>query len=196
MAEENKKPIMSASCPMCGQQMKFYVPNTAGVLKITCTNPDCGKPFGVKITEQQIKLSTSGTPNPAPKKEEKVSHPVTDPSLPSGNSTTGLAWLVQKKKYFFNKDKQYRLEVGINTIGMFDPEDPSDIMIEGDRTISHRSISITVEKNAKGYKYLLTVHKAKNPVYLQKKEIAVGTSVYIEPGTEFVLGTTHFIIKN
>ena len=79
---------------------------------------------------------------------------------------------------------------------MYDPSSPSDIMIEGDRTISHRSVTIIVESVGCFYKYLLTVNKSKNPVCLSGKVIPVGTSVYIQLNQEFVLGKTHFCLTN
>lgn len=202
MEEESKKPAMTVNCPKCKQVMRFYVPSTAGILKITCANPECKTTFGVKITEHQIKMSTGDAPAAQQQsnqsQESPASHPPTDVVFgsTSGSSAADLAWLVQKGKHFFSKDKQYRLKIGANTIGMYDSADPSDIMIEGDRTISHRSVSITVEDNDRSYKYLLTVNKAKNPVYLNGKALAVGASLYIEPGAEFVLGSTHFLITN
>lgn len=78
-------------------------------------------------------------------------------------------------------------------MGMDDPSSPSDIMIEGDRTISHRSITIMVEAVGSSYKYLLTVNRSKNPVYLSGKVIPVGTSVYIQMEQELILGKTCFV---
>ena len=121
---------------------------------------------------------------------------MTDPVVNTGGTPSGvIARLLQKKKHFYNKDKYYVLNVGANTIGMFDPSSPSDIMIEGDRTISHRSVTITVEAVGSSYKYLLTVNRSKNPVSLSGKTIAEGTSIYIQLNQEFVLGRTRFCLS-
>ena len=106
-----------------------------------------------------------------------------------------MARLLQKRKHFYNKDKFYELRLGANTIGMHDPQLPSDIMIEGDRTISHRSVTIMVESVGRCYKYLLTVNRAKNPVCLMGKNLSEGTSLYIQPNQEFVLGKTRFCLS-
>lgn len=186
LADENKKPILSTKCPRCGQVVKFYSPGQEGIVKIKCPHTECGHTFGVKITEKQIRLGSG-------KVSKKESHPATDPIINTAGSPSGtIARLLQEKRHFYNKDKYHVLKLGENTIGMYDPIFPSDIMIEGDRTISHRSVTIMVESVGTFYKYLLTINKSKNPVYLSGREIPVGTSVYIQLNQEFVLGKTLF----
>lgn len=177
MEEANKKAIISAKCPKCGQVVRFYMPEQEGVVKLKCPNQQCGHIFGVKV-------------------EQKESHPVTDAIINTGGTPSGvIARLLQKKRHFYNKDKFHELHLGDNTVGMFDPQSPSDIMIEDDRTISHRSITITVEAVGSAYKYLLTVNRAKNPVSLSGNNLTEGTSIYIQPDQEFVLGRTHFCLS-
>ena len=193
--EESKKPIISTKCPKCGQVVRFYSPGHMGVVMVKCPNGECGHPFGVRITEKEIKFG--GVNNQEEAAQEKKSHPVTDPIINTkGTPTGGIARLLQKKRHFFNKDKYHALNLGANTVGMDDPSLPSDIMIEGDRTISHRSITSLVEAVGSSYKYLLTVNKSKNPVYLSGKVIPVGTSLYIQLGQELILGKTHFYLTN
>lgn len=50
-------------------------------------------------------------------------------------------------------------------------------------------------RNINGHKYLFTVNRFKNPVYLSGKPIAEGTSIYIQPNQEFVLGRTRFCLS-
>ena len=193
--EESKKPIISTKCSKCAQVVRFYSPAHIGVVMVRCPNGECGHPFGVRITEKEIKFG--GVNNQEEAAQEKKSHPVTDPIINTkGTPTGGIARLLQKKRHFFNKDKYHALNLGANTVGMDDPSLPSDIMIEGDRTISHRSITILVEAVGSSYKYLLTVNKSKNPVYLSGKVIPVGTSLYIQLGQELILGKTHFYLTN
>lgn len=188
MSEINK-PIISAKCPKCGQMVKFYSPGHEGIVKLKCPHAECGHVFGVKITEKEIKLGNGGA-----KKEN--SHPVTDVVVNKVGTPDGtIARLLQKGKHFFCKDKYYSLRLGDNTIGMFDPTFPSDIMIGGDRTISHRSVTVRVEAFGSTYKYLLTVNKSRNPVFLNGKEIPVGTSLYIQTGQELILGKTRFCLS-
>lgn len=188
--EENKKPVFSTKCPKCGQVVRFYSSGHEGIAKVKCPHANCGHTFGVKITEKQIRLGAGNA-------SEKESHSVTEPIIKKvGSPSESIVRLLQKKRYFYNKDKYHNLKLGANTIGMYDPSSPSDIMIEGDRTISHRSVTIMVESVGTFYKYLLTVNKSKNPVYLSGKEIPVGTSVYIQLNQEFTLGKTHFCLTN
>lgn len=197
MAEDNKRKVIAAKCPKCGQVVKFYMPEQGCVVKLKCPQQQCGHVFGVKITQKEIHLGNGATQQQSDAKQQQGgSHPVTDPIVNTGGIPSGvIARLLQKKKHFYNKDKFHVLHLGANTIGMFDPQSPSDIMIEGDRTISHRSVTITVESVGSSYKYLLTVNRAKNPVCLLGKSIAEGTSIYIQPNQEFVLGRTRFCLS-
>lgn len=197
MAEDNKRKVMAAKCPKCGQVVKFYVPEQECVVKLKCPQQQCGHVFGVKITQKEIHLGDGATQQQSDaKQQQEGAHPVTDPIVNTGGTPSGvIARLLQKKKHFYNKDEFHVLHLGANTIGMFDPQSPSDIMIEGDRTISHRSITITVESVGSSYKYLFTVNRSKNPVCLSGKPIAEGTSIYIQPNQEFVLGRTRFCLS-
>ena len=197
MADDNKRKVMAAKCPKCGQVVKFYMPEQECVVKLTFPQQQCGYVFGVKITQKEIHLGDGATQQQSDGQQQQgESHPVTDPIVNTGGTPSGvIARLLQKKKHFYNKDKFHVLHLGANTIGMFDPQSPSDIMIEGDHTISHRSITITVESVGSSYKYLFTVNRSKNPVYLSGKTIAEGTSIYIQPNQEFVLGKTRFCLS-
>lgn len=157
MAEDNKRKLIAAKCPKCGQVVKFYMPEQGCVVKLKCPQQQCGHVFGVKITQKEIHLGNGAT-----QQQQGESHPVTDPIVNTGGTPSGvIARLLQKKKHFYNKDKFHELHLGANTIGMFDPQSPSDIMIEGDRTISHRSVTITVESVGSSYKYLFSVNRSK-----------------------------------
>ena len=197
MAEDNKRKVMAAKCPKCGQVVKFYMPEQECVVKLKCPQQQCGQVFGVKITQKEIHLGNGATQQQSVGQQQQGgAHPVTDPIVNTGGTPSGvIARLLQKKEHFYNKDKFHVLHLGANTIGMFDPQSPSDIMIEGDRTISHRSVTITVESVGSSYKYLLTVNRSKNPVRLSGKTIAEGTSIYIQPNQELVLGRTRFCLS-
>lgn len=197
MAEDDKRKVMAAKCPKCGQVVKFYMPEQECVVKLKCPQQQCGQVFGVKITQKEIHLGNGATQQQSGGQQQQGgAHPVTDPIVNTGGTPSGvIARLLQKKEHFYNKDKFHVLHLGANTIGMFDPQSPSDIMIEGDRTISHRSVTITVESVGSSYKYLLTVNRSKNPVRLSGKTIAEGTSIYIQPNQELVLGRTRFCLS-
>ena len=90
--EESKKPIISTKCPKCGQVVRFYSPGHMGVVMVKCPNGECGHPFGVRITEKEIKFG--GVNNQEEAAQEKKSHPVTDPIINTkGTPTGGIARL-------------------------------------------------------------------------------------------------------
>lgn len=201
MAEE-KKPIVATRCPKCGQVVRFYSPGQTGLVKVRCTNGSCAHVFGVRLTEREIavgsKAQNGNIASPQSSMESNSeSHPPTDPIVNTGGTPSGsIARLMQKRRLFFKKDKYYGLHIGANTVGMYDTMSTSDIMIEGDPTISHRSVTINVEVMGSTYKYLLTVARATNPVLLSGKVLPIGTSVYMQLGQELVLGKTHLYLTN
>lgn len=42
MAEDNKRKVMAAKCPKCGQVVKFYMPEQGCVVKLKCPQQQCG----------------------------------------------------------------------------------------------------------------------------------------------------------
>lgn len=89
-------------------------------------------------------------------------------------------------------DKQYfPLHVGENIIGRKDNAQPSDVAIDGDMTISRKSMKITVAPmGCNNYSYLLTVLKATNPVQVNGVPVAIGQTVPLMMGTSILLGQT------
>lgn len=83
----------------------------------------------------------------------------------------------------------YMLNVGCNTIGRLDDDCPSDIQLK-DTYVSRRSVDVKVTESPQGYTFQLSVKKATNPIYVNGKEHAEGTSVYLNNGDTVVLGAT------
>ena len=63
---DNENSTISVACPACKKQMRMRNPQTPGMYKITC--PFCGKPFPVKIVDNQ---------NPAPEPQPVAVAPAT-----------------------------------------------------------------------------------------------------------------------
>lgn len=42
MAEDNKRKLIAAKCPKCGQVVKFYMPEQGSVVKLKCPQQQCG----------------------------------------------------------------------------------------------------------------------------------------------------------
>ena len=89
----------------------------------------------------------------------------------------------------------YHLPIGEHTIGRADFGMPSTISIDGDSSMSRRSVSIKVTfSEREGFRYLLKVLNATNPVRCGRKFLCQGEEIYIGPGQKFVLGNSSFVL--
>ena len=75
-------------------------------------------------------------------------------------------------------------------VGRKDFSKPSDIQIDGDMTISRRSVRILVSPANGGYTYQLTVLSAANPVRLNGALVAEGQTVPMAMGASLLMGQT------
>lgn len=195
MEEKKQRPVSTAKCCHCNTQMKFYLPEKPGNVQLTCTNPQCGKKFVVKITQTIINVAYN---TEQPKDNQQCAQSIkTEPIYVAGqNDNTAQMAHLKQSRGLFRSDIMHRLHIGENTIGRKDDATTSDIMLEGDNTISRRSISITVTERENGYEYLFTLlAKPKNPVCVDGKEYTEPpVSFVIYPGAEIVLGKTHLTL--
>lgn len=95
------------------------------------------------------------------------------------------------KKFLGLSTERYRLTEGTTIVGRDDDEEPSDISISGDETISRRSISINIVADEYGFDYIMKVLNASNPVRLNGKPLRVGEKVYLDLGDVITLGHTN-----
>lgn len=222
MEEKKQRPVITAACCHCGTKIQFYLPEKAGIIRLTCKNPACGKQFAVKINEKIITLGNSpkttesdakqnaqGTPHEQPQQNdvkqnnqeasplEEVEHEKTEPVHKYNESAQPhtIAHLKQPRG-LFRRDLIFPLSLGENTIGRRDASKPSKIMIEGDSTVSRRSVSITVTERDGDYEYLFTLlSKPKNRILVDGKEYTEPpASFVIYPGAEIKLGRTRLIL--
>lgn len=101
-----------------------------------------------------------------------------------------------RKKYLGLVSERYKLSEGQTVIGREDDEEPSDISISGDDTISRRSISINIVADDYGFDYILKVLSASNPVKINGKQIRVGEKVYLDLGDIITIGHTNLKFDN
>lgn len=101
-----------------------------------------------------------------------------------------------RKKFMGLVAERYKLSEGQTIIGRDDDEDPSDISISGDDTISRRSISINIVPDEYGFDYILKVLNASNPVRVNGKQIRVGEKVYLDLGDVITIGHTNLKFDN
>lgn len=89
----------------------------------------------------------------------------------------------------------YHLPIGEHTIGRADSGMPSTISIDGDSSMSRRSVSIKVTfSEREGFRYMLKVLNATNPVRCGCKFLCQGEEIYLCPGQKFVLGNSLFML--
>lgn len=90
----------------------------------------------------------------------------------------------------------YNLPVGEHTIGRVDALKPSTISIPGDSSMSRRSVSVRVTySDMEGYRYLLRVLSATNPVQYDGRLLSQGEEIYLTPGKKFILGNSSFCLE-
>lgn len=99
-------------------------------------------------------------------------------------------YLVRKKLLGFATEK-YRLTGSKTIIGRADEDEPSDIALSGDDTISRRSICIEVKADEYGFDYILKVLNASNPVRVNGKIIKLGEKIYLDLGDIITIGHTN-----
>ena len=191
MEEKKQRPVLTANCCHCGSSIKFLMPEKAGIVRLTCQNPNCGKVFGVQIEEKVISMGNKPPKEESKAKQEEPKPVITDTIYKGKTSGSSLAHLSQERG-FFRSPISYPLSIGENTIGRKDDSKPSAIMIDGDATISRRSVSITVTESQGGYEYLFTLlEKPKNPVVVDGRTYTEPpASFVILPGARITLGKT------
>lgn len=199
---EKKEPEKKANnfivlCSHCKSKIRMDIPAKAGIYKLHCKL--CGKDFAVKVPQKLIDSSSinisqsNGTQTNTSASAGKDANTVDNHTKQLDIKGCGAAVVVRKR--FLLSDKIYPLRDGANTIGMKDEHLSSDIMID-DKAISRRSVTLTSERLDNGkYRYLFTLKRTTNPVRLNGKEVAVGTSLYIEPDTVIELGRTKLTLK-
>lgn len=101
-----------------------------------------------------------------------------------------------RKKLFGLIAERYKLSEGKTIIGREDDDEPSDISLTGDDTISRRSISIDIVPDDYGFDYILKVLNAANPVRVNGKQIRVGEKTYLDLGDVITVGHTNLKFDN
>jgi hypothetical protein len=151
-------------CPHCQKQPIRYTPKEKGT-----------KVFACPLCQGKIAVEAAG--------ETFIVHLSNELQLYNGKLTLLRRVL---------SNKSFKLKVGSNIVGREDTDQPSDISIPSDNTISRRSIDIVVTKEDKGYSFKLKVLKATNPVLLNNRPLSADESVSLNFGDSITLGKTKF----
>lgn len=84
-----------------------------------------------------------------------------------------------------------RLKPGQTTIGRYDPERPSDVMISGDDEMSRQSVVIIASPNAYDYIYELRIIQSTNAICVNGRRVNKGTTVRLNYGDTIRMGKTN-----
>lgn len=98
--------------------------------------------------------------------------------------------------WFGLRNQRFQLYEGTTTIGRFDEDDTSDIMIRGDETMSRRSVAIIIEEEDGIFDYKLKVLNATNKVKVNDQRVKEGSVVYLDFGDIIMLGNSKFKFDN
>lgn len=151
------------SCPVCGKPVLAMAkePKVVKVMHKTCNAP---------IIIKFISLS-----NERETEESQGAHPTPRFPIPGSKTNAKLTWwsLTGRKKFILRHGKNY--------IGRKDDDKPSDLSFK-DEYVSARSFCIDVNKTVRGYTFHLTVEHATNPILVNGKKQAVGSSFDLNYG--------------
>lgn len=162
--------IIKLKCPHCQTLLAVRKPETAQGISITCR--ECKNQIRIKIQQKPIRLPEQGCTRAA-----------------------AIARLVINEGPQTHKC-EFSLHAGSNIIGRLDDDTEQDIAIDGDMTISRRSVNLMVVGNAdEGFSYLFKVIKTSNVVYVNGKPMRMGECVDVHPGDIIMLGNTKLMLS-
>lgn len=98
--------------------------------------------------------------------------------------------------WFGLRNQRFQLYEGTTTIGRYDEDDTSDIMIRGDETMSRKSVAIIIEEEDGIFDYKLKVLNATNKVKVNDQRVKEGSVVYLDFGDIIMLGNSKFKFDN
>lgn len=98
--------------------------------------------------------------------------------------------------WFGLRNNRFQLSEGTTIIGRYDEDEPSDISIKGDDTMSRRSVAIIIEEEDGIFDYKLKVLNATNKVKVNDQRVKEGSEVYLEFGDIIMLGNSKFKFDN
>lgn len=128
-----------------------------------------------------------GPPGPPPL-TPVISGAHNQPIVTLGKPSGMLSW----KTGFMHRTKTHRLMTGRTTIGRYDPDKPSVVMISGDDEMSRQSVEINVIRRPDypDYIYELKLLHSTNLVYVNNRPLAKGVTVQLNYGDTICMGRT------
>lgn len=141
-----------------------------------------------------IPNSQPGQINSSPSQGPKSGPPplvnVANPDVITWTDPKGM--LCWKTGSLMRRTKSFRLLRGINTLGRYDPEMPSTVMISGDDEMSRQSVEINVVQNLQFHDYIyeLRVLRSTNSVFVNGRQVECGLTVQLNYGDTICMGRT------
>lgn len=141
--------------------------------------------------------------NPAPETVPEYSQADSYLNVNNDNSASqnpplrNIQLFLTRRKLWGLISERYQLVNTVSVVGRYDADDPSDISIQGDETISRRSFSIEVQScGSQAYKFVLKVLNAANPVKVNGHPFFQGSQTTLNLGDEIVVGRTHLTFSS
>lgn len=112
--------------------------------------------------------------------------------LPGNEKLLPVRFFLTHISLFGLRTTCFQLSEGVTVVGRYDEEEPSDISITGDDTISRRSVAIVIGNSRGRLECKLKVLNATNRVLVNGKEILVSSEVFLNCGDIIKLGHSKF----
>lgn len=187
---------ITIKCDNCGKEMPMPSLSQKGNFRIKCLKCKAQIDFHFNGEAVEIlKCEKKEMPEPKQKAEQQKSEessPQSSPTKKTDPQNTSMGKLTLVRFHGLLGKKTYRLHLGQNTIGRYDPNLACDIEIKNDNYMSRRSVVIDVIQTENGYQFKMKVLNAANPVLHNNKPLVVGECPYLNYGDSITLGNTTF----
>ncbi len=184
--------LVDITCRKCGAKRRITLPTKPGRYSVPCPNEECKEPMVFVVQPKEIKVSGGSDSANSSDSHKGDSGKVATMMVTPGRRNTDIIQHELVIKNMMRRNKHFLLHEGSNTVGRADADKPSDISIENDRTMSRRSIDITMRIGANGAEFRLKVLNATNPVMHNGKILATSDEIYLNTGDTIKLGSTLF----
>lgn len=174
--------VYKFTCPHCNKQGMAIKGGGKNLVKTAC--PSCkGRIDAIIDRQQQSTELVSGAD------EDDFSDPQEE------EVSKAAIRVITKRRFLPDVKTDYPLKKGVYTIGRDDPDNPPEIPISGDATVSRRSVQLeVVEDHGNGETlYQLAVLKATNPVSLNGKRLREGDNAFLNFNDKLVMGKTEIL---
>ncbi len=175
--------IYKFMCPHCAAQAMGIAAKGRNLLKSAC--PRCKGP--VTLVVDRPLPPTQGVD------EVDVADMFDDFKDDNAPKINAVLRVFTKRRLLPDIKTDFPIVEGSYCIGRADPECQPDIPLNGDTTVSRRSVQIEVVNSGGEFFYPLTVLKAANPVMVNGKRYRAGESVYLNFNDRITMGKTELV---